>query len=245
MTNSRNRITQGNSSFKALTLAFCLVVAPLSLPAATPLQTSSHSSNLQSPPPGSDSTASSRLIGQLVSFGAVTVNGRAALNGSSVPTNSVISVPCGPGNSAMIRLGSSGLVEVRPGATLHLSFAYGFVGGGLKEGSIRVRTPQGVRLDLATPNGRVTADGRTPTFVPVRVPSATACSYDQLAAINGTIPVSTQNGQSGGATGGAAAGSSGLSPFALAALIFGVGVAGAITIVALTQSGEQVSPTAP
>jgi len=185
------------------------------------------------------------VIGQLISFGTVTVDGRPTINGSSITSNSLIGVPCGPGNSAIVKIGRQGLVEIRPGARIRLSFSDGFVGGELMDGTVRVRTRPGVRLDLTTPKGRYAADGQKALFLPIRAASTAGCSYDQVAAVDDTVPPAVpQSGRTSAST-GSAAGSSGLSPLALAALIFGVGVAGAITIVALTNSGEQVSPTTP
>lgn len=189
------------------------------------------------------------IDGQLISFGTVTVNDRRALNGSTIQNDSDISVPCGPGNSAIVKIGNLGLVEIRPGSRIRLKFDSNTIGGELVDGTVRIRTRAGVVLDLDTPDGPVKSavksadksDGEKAAYFPVRVSGSSGCTFDQQAVINNTTPNAVQSG----AAAGAATGSSGLSPLALAALIFSVGVAAAVTIVALTDSGSQVSPTNP
>lgn len=224
-----------------VSLGFALALAPLTALAAAPGLF--HPSSVDHLAPGFDPDSKARpaIVGQLVSFGAVTVDGRPTINGSSITSNSLIAVPCGPGNSAIVKVGQQGLVEVRPGARIRLTFSDGVIGGELIDGTVRMRTRSGVRLDLLTPQGRYAADGQKPLFLPIKAASASGCSYDQVAAVDNTVPPGAQ----GSAATGSAVGSSGLSPLALAALIFSIGVAGAITIVALTNSGEQVSPTTP
>jgi len=188
-------------------------------------------------------------VGQLVSFGSVTVNNRPAPSGSSVFSNSLIKVPCVAGSSAIIRIGTAAVLELKAGSQLQLNFADGVIGGDLREGSLRVRTQPGVRLALNTPDGLVSTDGQKAAFTPVSARSSSRCQFDQLATIdNPGSPATGQgptrrSGQTAPARAGAA--TSSLSPAALAALIFGVGVAGAITIAALTDSGYQVSPINP
>lgn len=216
---------------------------------------------------GVNSNSSTPLVGQLIAYGQVTINGRQALTGTSVFPNSQIRVACAVGSSAIIRLGQGGrmgTIELRPGAWLQLGFNQESIGGELREGSLRLRTPAGMKVGISTPEGRIETDGRTPALTPVSTKGEKSASCrldqaDQLASIeNGvTTSLSGQGGQGG--QGGqtvmrpsrvrpattASTANSSLSPAALAALIFGVGVAGAITIVALTQSGYQVSPIAP
>lgn len=210
---------------------------------------------------GVNSNSTTPLVGQLIAYGQVTINGRQALTGTSVFPNSQIRVACSAGSSALIRLGQGGrmgTIELRPGAWLQLGFNQESIGGELREGSLRLRTPAGMKVGISTPAGRIETDGRTPALTPVSTKGekSAACRLDQpdqLASIENGVTTS-QRGQGGQtvmrpsrvrpATTASTANSS-LSPAALAALIFGVGVAGAITIVALTQSGYQVSPIAP
>ena len=239
MIDLRNWMNRSNARHFVATLGLCLALTPLTPLAAVTSDPAPVTPSAKVTPSVKNDPAT--VDGQLISFGSVTINDRAALNGSSVPTNSVIAVPCGPGNSAIIKLGAQGLVEVRPGARMRLTFADGQIGGELIDGNVRVRTRSGVRLDMVTPGGRVTSDGRKPTFMPVAARSSAVCSHGQLAGLDDTVPPSSKPVQSDSVGGS----SSGLSPLALAALIFGIGVASAITIVALTDSGAQVSPTAP
>lgn len=206
-----------------------------------------------------NSTSTSPLVGQLVAYGHVTINGRQALTGTSVFPNSQIRVACAEGSSAIIRLGQGGrlgTIELRPGALLQLDFNQELIGGELREGSLRLRTPAGIKVGIATAEGRIETDGSVPALTPVsakRENSSAGCRLDnqagQLASIENGV-TTPQGGQvmrpsRVRPTTTASAANSSLSPAALAALIFGVGVAGAITIVALTQSGYQVSPIAP
>jgi len=188
-------------------------------------------------------------VGQIVSYGEVTINNRPAPTGSSIFNNSLIKVPCAAGSSAIIRIGNSAVIEIKPGAQLQLNISNSLIGGELREGSLRVRTQPGVRLALQTPDGLVSNDSQTEGFTPVVAGSTSKCQFDQLANVENSA--STPQGQGTRRTGPtsqttrAAAPASSLSPAALAALIFGVGVAGAITIVALTDSGYQISPINP
>lgn len=188
-------------------------------------------------------------VGQLVSFGSVTVNNRPAPSGSSVFSNSLIKVPCVAGSSAIIRIGTAAVLELKAGSQLQLTFSDGLIGGDLREGSLRVRTQPGVRLALNTPDGLVSTDGQKAAFTPVAARSSSRCQFDQLATLDN--PGATTAGQGPARRSGqtaptrAGAAASSINPAALAALIFGVGVAGAITIAALTDSGYQVSPINP
>lgn len=178
------------------------------------------------------------FAGQLIVYGSVSVNERQVLSGSSIFTNSLIKVACNQGSSAIIRLGRGGLIEVKPGTSFMLRFNSGMIAGELREGSLKVKTLPGMSVAIDTPEGRVTADGQSSAFLPIAVRKSGNCVNGMTVATDGTT-------QSGRAAAGASSGSSSLSAAALAALIFGVGVAGAITIVALTQSGYQVSPVTP
>ncbi len=218
-----------------ITIGTCLVLAPISAASGGPK--------------GRPST-----YGQLISYGEVTINNRPAPTGASVFSNSLINVPCAPGSSAIIRIGADSVLELKSGAQLRLKFAKGEIGGELLEGSLRVRTRQGVRLNLTTPDGVIVTDGQASALTPVSASKAGSCQFDQLASIDntGTAPTpqgqsrrAGQSGQAGRAASPTYALGSDISPFALAALVFSISFSGAIAIVAITESRNQISPIFP
>jgi hypothetical protein len=239
---SRNRVGRA--------LAF-LIAGALSLSGIVP---PASGAGLGNPP------SSALLAGQMIVYGNVTVNGRPVMTGTSIFSDSLIRVACDSASSTIVRLGQGGqvsMIELRPGAQFQLNFSRNFVGGQLHQGGLRVRTPAGVKVGITTNDGVVTTDGASPALTPVRHRSGN-CAYDQadqVASIENNVAAPGQNVQPSSVTrptrgrpsttSTAATTSGGLNPAALAALIFGVGVAGAITIVALTQSGYQVSPITP
>ncbi len=226
--------------------------------AAPPASAPPASAPPASAPPASAPPASAPPVGQMIVYGNVTVNGRPVMTGTSIFSDSLIRVACDSASSTIVRLGQGthlSMIELRPGAQFQLNFSRNFVGGQLHQGALRVRTPAGVKVGITTKDGVVTTDGAAPALTPVRHRAA-SCAYDQadqLVSIDNNVTTSGQNVQPSSVTrttrvrpsSTAATTTGGLNPAALAALIFGVGVAGAITIVALTQSGYQVSPVTP
>jgi hypothetical protein len=234
MFNPRNRVNRTIVSLLIGALCITGMFNPL-FAAVSPLNQSAASAAAQS-----NVSNNSSIAGQLIVYGSVSVNDRQVLTGSSIFTNSLIKVACNQGSSAIVRLGRGGLIEVKPGTSFMLKFNNGMITGELREGSLKVKTMPGMGVAIDTPEGRVATDGQNAAFLPIAARKTSNC-------VNGTIVATDGTTQSGAATAGAAGagGSSSLSAAALAALIFGVGVAGAITIVALTQSGYQVSPVTP
>ncbi|HKX31885.1 MAG TPA: hypothetical protein VJ302_29635 [Blastocatellia bacterium] len=111
-----------------------------------------------------------KIVGQLSATGSVTINGKTAISGSSVYTNSLIKVGCAKGNSAVINLGRMGRIELASGAQLTLRFSSGTISGDLSGGDITVKSSPGVKVAIATQDGVAASDGRDAAVLPVRAP---------------------------------------------------------------------------
>jgi hypothetical protein len=136
MNNSGNWMGRTMRLCVIFTLGACLPLMPINMTLGDVI--AQQSAAPKGVPIGAQRPAS--LVGQLVSYGAVMINNRRAPTGSTVFNNSLIKVPCEPGNSAIIRIGTAGVIELKSGAQLQLTFSAGQIGGDLREGSIRVRT---------------------------------------------------------------------------------------------------------
>jgi len=202
----------------------------------------------------SGGSSSGVIVGQLIATGSVSVNDKNLPSGSSVFNNSLIKVACSAGSQAFVKLGNAGLVELRPGAQLLLRFSDNQIVGELRQGDIRIRHADGVRVAIVTSTGLVTSNENGATLIRASSRMIDGCdrSVDKstIASVEGTTTAPQKGTGSAARSGGrAAAGSggaaTGLSPTALAALLFSVGIVGGITIVALTNPGPQVSPVTP
>ncbi|MDX2034780.1 MAG: hypothetical protein SF339_29165 [Blastocatellia bacterium] len=157
------------------------------------------------------------VVGQLIASGAVTVNDKKASNGTTVFSNSRISVACAKGTAAIVSLGRLGKVELTPGAKMMLKFADGVISGEMIEGKAVVSTPPGVRVSIATPDGVATNDGKDAAVTPVNTQRGVRC-----------VPAMIPNSSNSTAS---------LSSGALAAVILGAGgVAAAGAVVASTTN---------
>ncbi|MFN0084170.1 MAG: hypothetical protein ACKVX9_02175 [Blastocatellia bacterium] len=168
----------------------------------------------------------SMVVGQLIASGTVTINDKKAANGTTVFSNSRISVACAKGTSAIVSLGRLGKVEFTPGAKMMLKFADGVISGEMIEGKAVVSTPPGVRVSITTPEGVATNDGKDAAVTPVNTQRGVRC-----------VPAMIPNSSSS---------SSALSSGALAAVILGAGgVAAAGAAVASTTNTNSASNIIP
>ncbi len=156
------------------------------------------------------------LKGQLTVNGSVTLNGKRAITGTTVLSDSRISVACATGNTATISIGKLGRIELSPGAQMVVRFSGGLISGELLTGKAMVNNVAGVRVSITTPAGMSAADGKEPAALAVNSQKGSRCN-----------PLGTQSGSS--------TPNGPLSPGAIAALLAGVGGAVITTAVAVSQ----------
>jgi len=147
-----------------------------------------------------------QLVGQLIVSGSATVNEKRAITGTSVFNNSRIGVACSKGSVAIVNLGRLGRIELSPGSKMVLRFSEGLISGDLLEGKAVVSTPAGVKIAINRPDGVSSTDGKEAAVTPVVTQRGVRC-----------VPVAMSSSGSSAA----------LSPGLLAAMIIGVGGAGA------------------
>ncbi|MFN0109494.1 MAG: hypothetical protein ACKVZH_11625 [Blastocatellia bacterium] len=163
------------------------------------------------------------VIGQLNLVGAVTINDKKAINGTSVFSNSRLNVACAQGNRATVNLGRLGRIELTPGSQLALRFTDGMISGDLAMGKIVVHSLPGVKVAINTPEGVSAADGKEPSVLAVTTQRGVRC-----------VPVMATTGQTGAA-------STALGSGALAAILLGAG--GTAVAGAVVSSQQASSPT--
>jgi hypothetical protein len=152
--------------------------------------------------------------GQLIVNGSVTINGKRAISGTTVLSDSRISVACSNGNSATVNLGKLGRVELSAGAQMLVRFSEGLISGELITGKAIVNNATGVKVAISTPEGLSAADGKEPAALSVTTQKGSRCT-----------PIASKGGQS----------DSGLGAGEIAAILAGVGGAVAATAVAVSQ----------
>lgn len=165
------------------------------------------------------------VVGQLIASGAVTVNDKKASNGTTVFSNSRISVACAKGTSAIVSLGRLGKVELTPGAKMMLKFADGVISGEMIEGKAVVSTPPGVRVSITTPDGVASSDGKDAAVTPVNTQRGVRC-----------VPTMIPNSSNA---------ASSLSSGALAAIILGAGGVAAMGAVVASNTNNSASNIIP
>lgn len=164
-----------------------------------------------------------QIVGQLIVTGAVTVNDKKAISGTSVFNNSRLSVACAGGNRAIVSLGRLGRIELNPGAQLLLRFADGLISGELVTGRIIVNAPAGVKVAINTPEGVSAADGKEPAALAVATQRGVRC-----------VPVIMDNSASQAAA---------LGSGALAAILLGAGgTAAAIAVAGTSNQASNIVP---
>lgn len=163
-----------------------------------------------------------QVVGQLSIVGAVTVNDKKAINGTSVFNNARLSVACAAGNRATVNLGKLGRIELTPGSQMVLRFSNGLISGDLVMGKIVVNSSPGVKVAINTPDGVSAADGKESSVLAVATQRGVRC-----------VPVMTTN-QVGSA-------STALGSGALAAILLGAG--GTAVAGAVVSSQQASSPT--
>jgi hypothetical protein len=172
-----------------------------------------------------DTKNNGQIAGQLTVTGAVTINDKKALSGTTVFNNSRLSVACAGGNRAIVNLGRLGRLELNPGTQMMLRFADGLISGELVMGRVTVNAPAGVKVAINTPEGVSAADGKEPAVMAVATQRGVRC-----------VPVMMSN--SGSANPALALGGG-----ALAALLLGAG--GTAAAVAVAGTSSQASSIVP
>lgn len=165
-----------------------------------------------------------QVAGQIIVTGAVTVNDKKVINGTTVFSNSRLNVACAAGNKAMVNLGKLGRVELTPGSQMVLRFSDGLISGDLVMGRIVVNSSPGVKVAINTPDGVSAADGKEPSVLAVATQRGVRC-----------VPVMATS-QIGSA-------STALGSGALAAILLGAG--GTAVAGAVVGSQTQASGTNP
>lgn len=166
------------------------------------------------------------VIGQLNLVGAVTINDKKAINGTSVFSNSRLNVACAQGNRATVNLGRLGRIELTPGSQLVLRFTNGMISGDLVMGKIVVNSLPGVKVAINTPEGVSAADGKETSVLAVATQRGVRC-----------VPMmaTTTGGQTGAA-------STALGSGALAAILLGGGGAAVAGAVVSSQQASNPNP---
>jgi hypothetical protein len=214
-------------SWSRKSLAFCLAIAVLSVYSMVVLAT-----------PGQAGPS-----GELSVSGQVTVNGQAAISGATVFSDSTVSTA--QNSSAVVSLGKLGRVELLPSSSMKVSFNETSISGMLDSGRVRISTPAGVMVNVATKDGSVIADGKQAAAFTID----TECGNTIVATQAGLVELraggkTTQVAAGQDATAGTAApgtrctrianvrGFSSISGGALAALLLAAGGAIAAAILA-------------
>lgn len=160
-----------------------------------------------------------QLVGQLIVSGSATVNEKRAITGTSVFNNSRIGVACSKGSIAIVNLGRLGRIELSAGSKMVLRFSEGLISGDLLEGKAVVSTPAGVKIAINRPDGVSSTDGKEAAVTPVATQRGVRC-----------VPVAVSTSGSSAA----------LSPGLMAAMIIGVGGAGAAA--AIIAGSDNTTP---
>jgi hypothetical protein len=186
--------------------------------------------------PASAQSGNSQITGQLIANGPVTVNGNKAITGTTVFTGSNVVVDCAKGNSAIVNLGKLGRIELVAGTKMTLRFSDGLISGNIQDGKADIKTPDGVKVQVSTPDGKVVSDNCVKVqecVTQVAVQGFVQC-VPVVAAAPAPVPVV-----------------GGLSNAALAGVL--LGTAGGVGAIAGITAGEEeevlavpvVSPTRP
>ena len=183
------------------------------------------------PSPKSPKPDDSLLKGQLLVNGTVTINGKRAITGTTVFSDSRISVACASGNTATINLGKLGKIELTPGAQMVVRFSDKLISGELYTGKALVNNASGVKVAVTTPEGLAAGDGKEASVLSVNTQKGSRCN--PLVGKGGN---NSNNASSGGAT---------LGVGAIAALLAGVGGAVVATAVAVTDKDRSASSALP
>lgn len=168
-----------------------------------------------SPPKATVRSDDTALKGQLIVNGSVTLNGKRAISGTTVLTDSRISVACANGNSATVNLGKLGRVELAAGSQMLVRFSEGLISGELIAGKAIVNNATGVKVAVTTPEGLSAADGKEAAALSVTTQKGSRCT-----------PIASKGGSQS---------DSGLGAGEIAAILAGVGGAVAATAVAVSQ----------
>lgn len=176
--------------------------------------------------PANTQSGNSQSTGQLIANGPVTVNGNKAITGTTVFNGSNVVVDCAKGNSAIVNLGKLGRIELVAGTKMTLRFSDRLISGNIQDGKAVIKTPEGVKVEVNTPDGGVVTSNCVKVqecVTPVAVQGFTQCVPVVAAA---PVPVPAVGGVSGWAVAGALAGVGG----------------GAAAFAALSDDDEDIIP---
>jgi hypothetical protein len=176
--------------------------------------------------PANAQSGSSQLTGQLIANGPVTVNGNKAITGTTVFNGSNVAVDCAKGNSAIVNIGKLGRIELVAGTKMTLRFSNGLISGNIQDGKAVIKTPDGVKVEVKTPDGGVVTSNCVKVqecVTPVAVQGFTQC-VPVVAAVPAPVPVVA-----------------GVSNWVVAGALAGVG-AGAAGFAALSNDEEDIFP---
>ncbi len=178
--------------------------------------------NLASTLAAAKAKSDTQIVGQLITSGAVSVNDKKAINGTSVFNNSRLNVACANGNRAVVNLGRLGRVELAPGSQMVLRFSDGMISGDLVTGKIVVSAPVGVKVAINTPEGVSASEGKDASLLAVATQRGVRC-----------VPVMMSQSNS----------MANLSSGALAAILLGTGGVAALgTLVSDQSQASGVTP---
>jgi hypothetical protein len=100
--------------------------------------------------------ASPRLFGEIIACTETTKNEVPAVSGITTQNNDRIRT--GESGGALIRLGSTGKIELGPGTEMKLQFSEDKLGGELFKGKLAVNVRGGVSIEMKTSKGLVAAN---------------------------------------------------------------------------------------
>jgi hypothetical protein len=160
--------------------------------------------------PANAQSGNSQLTGQLIANGPVTVNGNKAITGTTVFNGSNVAVDCAKGNSAIVNLGKLGRIELVAGTKMTLRFSNGLISGNIQDGKANISTPDGVKVEINTPDGGVVTSNCVKVqecVTPVAVQGFVQCVpvvaavpvYSPAGGVNNRVLAAALLGTAGGA----------------------------------------------
>jgi len=170
--------------------------------------------------PANAQSGNSQITGQLIANGPVTINGNKAITGTTVFTGSNVVVDCAKGNSAIVNLGKLGRIELVAGTKMTLRFSDGLISGAIQDGKANISTPPDVKVEVATPDGKVVTDNCVKVQVQECVTPVAVQGFVQCVPVVAAAPVYTPAGVGvnkvvlAAALGGTAAGAAVFGAFA-------------------------------
>ncbi len=119
--------------------------------------------------------------GRLAVFGRVTVNGQSADCGDTINSDSTISTS--DKASAVVSLGSLGVVELMPNSSIKLSFNDSGFTGILEAGQVKVVAPAGISASIVTRDGSALATSNGENSFTVNL----TCGTTMIDTLSGNV----------------------------------------------------------